>query len=121
MNYVKFLVLSLMLLPILSNAQNTVCLDIEANPNPTDPALSAFTKYIDVFGIGIYAENSISDAKVKHVAAIFAEWLDNDEDGVVDDMNILAELTSRNALMPVFSQEDSAAENTFLIITMEMV
>jgi len=65
MNRITILLLSIILLPILSNAQNTVCLDIEANPNPTDPALSAFTKYIDVFGIGIYAENSITDEKVK--------------------------------------------------------
>lgn len=95
------------------SAQNVVCLDIEPNPNTSDAALAPFTKYINVFGIGVYAESTISDEKVKHVAAIFAEWLDNDEDGTVDDPNVLAELTSRNALMPVFSQEGSAAENTF--------
>lgn len=103
----------LLIVPFLGMSQNNVCFSVSPNPNPSDPALSPFTKYINVFGIGIYAESSISDAKVKHVAAIFAEWLDNNEDGVVDDNNVWTALTSRNALMPIFSQEGSAAENTF--------
>ncbi len=93
--------------------QNIVCFDIEANPTPDDPALALFTKYIDVFGIGIFAESSISDEKVKHTAAIFAEWIDNDEDGVVDDPLVYAELIDREALMPIFSNEGSPAENAF--------
>ena len=113
MNQKLLFLVPFLLTSILGTSQNIVCLDIQANPNSSDPALSAFTKYIDVFGVGIYAESSISDEKIKHVAAIFAEWLDNNEDGIVDDMNVLSGLTSRNALMPIFSQEGSSAENTF--------
>jgi len=66
---------------------------------------------LDCFGI--YAEASISDEKVLHAAAVTAELLDNDEDGVVDDPLIKTQLISSSALMPLFSVDGSAAENTF--------
>lgn len=94
-------------------SQNTVCFEIEPNPNSSDPALSAFTKYVNVFGIGIYAEETVANNKVLHCAAAFAEWLDNNEDGVVDDSLVLNELLSREALMPIFKSEGSAGEETF--------
>jgi len=101
-------------LPILGIAQNTVCFTIDPNPNANDPALAPFTKYVDVLGcFSIYAESTISDAKVKHAAAVAAELLDNDEDGIVDDPLIEAQLISKNALMPLFFQEGNAAMNTF--------
>ena len=34
-----------MLSSLLASSQNTVCLTIEPNPNPSNPALSPFTKY----------------------------------------------------------------------------
>ena len=106
----------LFFLPFLTTAQNTVCFTIEPNPNPNDVALAPFTKYVDVLGcFSIYAESTISDAKVLHAAAVAAELLDNNEDGVVDDPLIESQLLSENALMPIFSSEGSSAENTFFI------
>ncbi|MBF90568.1 MAG: hypothetical protein CMP75_02240 [Flavobacteriales bacterium] len=66
-------------------AQNTVCFSVE--PNPINGiAFSGFTKYIDVLDcFFIVAENSISDEKVLHAAAVAAELLDNNEDGIIDD------------------------------------
>ena len=104
----------LFLLPFLTTAQNTVCFTIDPNPNPNDVALAPFTKFIDVLGcFSIYAESTISDAKVKHAAAVAAELLDNNEDGIVDDPLIEAQLISESALMPIFSSEGSSAENIF--------
>ena len=101
-------------IPLLGIAQNTVCFTIDPNPNTTNVALAPFTKYIDVLGcFSIYAESTISDAKVLHAAAVAAELLDNNEDGIVDDPGIETQLTSENALMPIFSAEGSSAENTF--------
>ena len=95
-------------------AQNTVCFEIEANPNTNDLALGAFTKYVNVLDcFEIYAEASISDAKVLHAAAVTAELLDNNEDGIVDDPLIKAQLANSNALMPLFASEGSAGENAF--------
>ncbi|MDG1841962.1 MAG: hypothetical protein P8I93_06415, partial [Crocinitomicaceae bacterium] len=102
---------------ILSNAiifsQNTVCLTIESNSN-TGSAFTGFSKYIHVLDcFEVYAEPSISDEKILHAAAVAAELLDNNEDGIVDDALLKAELISNGALIPIFSQEQSAAENTF--------
>jgi hypothetical protein len=96
------------------NAQNTVCFTIQANPNQTDPALANFTKYVNVnYWFNIYAEPTISDAKVLHAAAVAAELLDNDEDGIADDQALITELVSHDALIPIFSQENSQAEQDF--------
>ena len=110
----KKLLAFLIALPIFGIAQNTVCFTIDSNPNFGDQALAPFTKYVDVLGcFSIYAESSIPDAKVLHAAAVAAELLDNNEDGIVDDPLIEIQLTNENALMPIFSSEGSSAENIF--------
>jgi len=101
------------LLALTINAQNNVCFTIQANPNSSVLALSAFTKYVDVFGCSIYAESTVSDEKVLHAAAIWAELIDNDEDGIVDDPVLLAELVANEAMMPVFAADGNAAMTTF--------
>jgi len=109
----KILVL-LFSIPFLGISQNTVCFTIDSNPNTNDPALAPFTKYVDVLGcFSIYAESTITDAKVLHAAAVAAELLDNNEDGIVDDPLIESQLISENALIPIFSAEGSSAENIF--------
>ena len=95
-------------------AQNEVCFEIQPNPNPNNPALSCFSKYINVLDcFEVYAQSTISDDKVLHVAAVAAELLDNDEDGVVDDQNIFEALQSSQALMPVFTSDGNACMNQF--------
>ena len=98
---------------LISAQQNTVCFTVDPNQNSTT-AFSGFTKYVDVLGcFSIYAESTITDAKVLHAAAVAAELLDNNEDGIVDDPLIEAQLISENALMPIFFQDGNAAMNTF--------
>jgi hypothetical protein len=111
----KKLLSLLIIFPLLVSAQQkTVCFTIESNPNINDPALAPFTKYVDVLGcFSIYAESSISDVKVLHAAAVAAELLDNNEDAIVDDPLIEAQLISESALMPIFFQDGNAAMNTF--------
>jgi len=101
-------------LPLLGIAQNTVCFTIDPNPNTNDLALAPLTKYVDVLGcFSIYAESTIADAKVLHAAAVAAELLDNNEDGIVDDPLIEAQLISQNALMPLFFQDGNTAMDIF--------
>ena len=96
------------------NAQNTVCFEIEDNPYPNNPALSCFSKYVNVLDcFSIYAEASVQDNKVLHAAAIAAELLDNDEDGVVDDPAIFQRLQNQDALMPIFTSEWSSCLDNF--------
>ena len=110
----KKILFLLVAFPLLISAQqNIVCFTVDSNPNSTT-AFSGFTKYVDVLGcFSIYAESTITDAKVLHAAAVAAELLDNNEDGIVDDPLIEAQLISENALMPIFFQDGNAAMNTF--------
>jgi hypothetical protein len=110
----KKYILILLFMPLMVIGQNIVCFNIDANPYPNNIALAPFTKYVDVLGcFSIYAESTISDDKVLHAAAIAAELLDNNEDGIVDDLLIRSQLILDNALMPIFSYEGSSAENIF--------
>jgi len=94
--------------------QNSVCFTIEDNPDINTLAFSDFTKYVHVLDcFSIYAESSISDAKVLHAASIAAELLDNDEDGEVDDPLLKNELNTNGALIPIFSYDGSPAMDNF--------
>jgi len=94
--------------------QNSVCFTIEENPDINSPAFSDFTKYVRVLDcFNIYAEPSISDAKVLHAAAVTAELLDNNEDGEVDDPLLKNELSANGALIPIFSYDGSSAMDNF--------
>jgi len=109
-----FTFIPMVLIPISLFSQNDVCFEIEDNPNLNHPAFSIFSKYINVLDcIHIYAESNISDEKVLHVAAIAAELLDNNEDGVVDDPLIEASLIELNTIMPVFQSENGNSIDTF--------
>ena len=95
-------------------AQNEVCFDIESNPIQNEPGFGYFTKYVNVLDcFDIFAPSNISDEKVLHVAAVAAELLDNDEDGEVDNPLIKQELILREAVMPIFTSENSQAANSF--------
>ena len=100
-----------MLFPCFLNAQNTVCFTID--PNPINGiAFSGFNKYVDVLGcFFVVAEQSISDTKVLHAAAVAAELLDNNEDGIIDDPLIQNRLQNEQAFIPIFAYEGSNAEN----------
>ena len=94
-------------------AQNEVCFDIEPNTN-TNPGFDYFTKYVNVLDcFEVYAEENISDDKVLHAAAVAAELLDNNEDGIVDDQLLKEELANRKALIPILRNEWSDADDDF--------
>lgn len=83
--------------------------DFELRPIPDDGRLSvfrpAFVKYTDVFGVVIVATERTDDDKVVHAANVLAEYLDNDEDGVVDDESVHRELVGGGAFLVMFDTE----------------
>ena len=87
--------------------------EIEANPNSDVPGMRFFSKYVEVFGLGIYAESGLTDSQVLHAAAILAELLDNNENGVVDDKALLAKLKRSKAIVPMFNSDRSKASKDF--------
>ena len=58
-----------------------------------------FPKFVSVFGVAVIATRDTPDDKVLHTAAVLAQYLDNDEDGVVDNKLVAQHLTNRNAFM----------------------
>lgn len=84
-----------------------------AQPNPdgftrvslvqTDP-LSRFFEYgVVVFGVRVVATSQVPEAKVIHAAKIMAEYLDNDEDGTVDDAAVIEAMLNARALLVMFA------------------
>ena len=88
-------------------------LEVVSNPWQDDPAYKRFDRCVDVSGMSVFGESGVSDAKLRYVASVLLELLDNDEDGTWDDPAIAERLFDAEAVMPVFSRERSSAERAF--------
>ena len=81
----------------------------EPEVKPVDLTISSppnfekyFTKYVDVFGVLIYATASTPDDKVLHAANVLAQYLDNDADGIPDNPLVVEKLKITNSAVPMF-------------------
>jgi len=70
-------------------------------------AEAGFSKYVNVFGVHVFSTQRTPDTKIRHVAGVLAQYLDNDEDGVPDNPLVLSHLLSRDAYLvfPADKQE----------------
>tara|TARA_B110000046_G_scaffold182873_1_gene217777 strand:+ start:441 stop:875 length:435 start_codon:yes stop_codon:yes gene_type:complete len=64
----------------------------------SDPDFKPTNREVDVFGIPIYAYAEVEDLKLLHAANIMAQYLDNDEDGIVDNP-LLIEILIENHIV----------------------
>ena len=71
----------------------------------SDAGFTATNRKVKIFGVPIYAYATVEDAKLLHAANIMAQYLDNDEDGVVDNSTLLSALISSNAALFMWKQE----------------
>ena len=65
-----------------------------------------FPKQAIVFGLKVIATENTSDEKVLHAAKIMAQYLDNDEDGKVDNQAVVDKLISVDATLVMFKDEN---------------
>ena len=65
----------------------------------SDRGFKSTNRKIDVFGIPIYAYTEVEDIKLLHAANIMAQYLDNDEDGIVDNPFLLKTLIKNQAAL----------------------
>ena len=72
----------------------------------TDAGMSAFNRKVVVFGIDIYAVAAIEDIKLLHAANLMAQYLDNDEDGTVDNPQVLNAMQNERAFMVMWKSEN---------------
>ncbi len=68
------------------------------------------TKQADVFGIQIFASKHVSTNDFNHAQAVLAEYLDNDENGIVDNKAVVESLVSNDSALIMFQDQDSAED-----------
>ena len=82
-------------------------------PSDLQSASNVFSKSVEVFGLRVLSTNTVWDAKVLHTANVLAEYLDNDENGTVDEPSVLTKLLGNSkaeiATMVLFASENEQA------------
>ncbi len=82
--------------------------DLKVRPLPAgrlEPFRKSFSKYLNVFGVHVFATAKTPDSKVVHAGVILAEYLDNDEDGKPDNPLVVEALASRDAFLMMTASE----------------
>lgn len=85
------------------NAGNDPNFTIVAN---SDTGFANFNRKVVVFGIDIYAVAGVEDTKLLHAANVMAQYLDNDEDGTVDDQLVLDKMIENKAFLVMWKNEN---------------
>lgn len=65
-----------------------------------------FERKTEVLSIPVYATENVTDVKLLHASNVLAEYLDNDEDGDVDDTSVHDTLKNRNASLVLFAERE---------------
>lgn len=93
--------------PTIINEGNDPNFKIVANE---DGILSNFNRKVVVFGVDIYAVTGVTDANLLHAANLMAQYLDNDEDGIVDNQLVLDKMLEKKAFMVMWKSENDLDE-----------
>ncbi|MFD0964664.1 hypothetical protein [Pseudofulvibacter geojedonensis] len=72
----------------------------------SDTNFPGFTKKVVVFGIPIYAVTAVDNNRLLHAANIMAQYLDNNEDGTIDNQLVLDKMIENNAYMVMWKNEN---------------
>jgi len=67
---------------------------------------NTFTKYISVFGVHFFATATVEDEKLIHAAKVMAGYLDNNQDGIVDNQSIILSMIQNKAAMVLAYDEN---------------
>lgn len=70
-----------------------------------DGILSAANRKVEVFGVPIYAMPKVDDKRLLHAANVMAQYLDNDEDGVVDNQRVVDEMLKSKAFVIMWARD----------------
>ena len=65
----------------------------------TDDGYEAFNRKVVVFNISIYAFSTVENSKLLHFANVLAQYLDNNEDGIVDNLIVHDQLKVNNSYL----------------------
>ena len=84
------------------------------------PFREHFNRHVNVFGIEVLATPKTGEAKIIHAANVLAQYLDNDEDGTIDDPKVLKALVEEGAFLMMFKTEREA-ERIFRQVDFETI
>jgi hypothetical protein len=84
------------------------------NDDSPERPFNIFCKKVDVFGVCIYATENVSDADLLHASNIMAQYLDNNEDSIVDNPLVLEKMLENQSVMVLFGSEKSSKKSVFL-------
>lgn len=110
--------LNLLIVPLLAVMALSACKKTEIvpgnDPNFTieshsDQGLKAFPKKVEVFGIALYAHKKVDNDHLLHAANVMAQYLDNDENGQVDNQLVVDEMVARGAYMMLWNSKHDVA------------
>ena len=79
----------------------------------TDGGYDVFNRKVIVFDISIYAFSTVEDTKLLHFANVLSQYLDNDEDGIVDNLIVHNALKANNSFLFIWKTE--AERDSFII------
>ena len=96
----------------VSNSDNFFV--VEVNNNPSHVAFNVFSKKVNVFGVLIYATSDVSNQDLLHAANVMAQYLDNNEDSLIDNPLVLNNMVSNNSAMVLFGSEGSSELQFFM-------
>ncbi len=91
---------------ILSTFLMVLVIGCSSQDQEVTEEISGFTKFVDVYGLKIYATDNVRDEKLMHSANMLAEYLDNDEDGAMDNQLVFDTLLAENMAIVMGKDED---------------
>ena len=112
--YKSFRLLILIIIVFSCKAnQDTIQSEISSGNDPnfkiidhSDQGFSSFNRKVVVFGIDIYAVSAVEDSKLLHAANVMAQYLDNDEDGFIDNQLVLNKMLENKAFLVMWKNEN---------------
>ncbi|MDE2977746.1 MAG: hypothetical protein OXU63_09530, partial [Acidobacteriota bacterium] len=82
-----------------------------AAPDAGEPANEiAWVKKVMVHGVPVYATNTTGDDKLLHAAGVLAQFLDNDEDGEIDNPKVHQAMLDTGGTIVMTGTQDEAHE-----------
>tara|TARA_R110002072_G_scaffold170_11_gene1187 strand:- start:10066 stop:10932 length:867 start_codon:yes stop_codon:yes gene_type:complete len=127
MNYIKKIAKLILLTVVFANftsciindniKDTSILIDPGNDPNfkiivNTDSQFKDFNRKIVVFDIPIFAFKSVADSKLIHVANILAQYLDNDEDDVIDNTTVHTQLKTGKSF--IYLWKTTAERDAFI-------
>ena len=101
-----------------NNINSTLNTKISAGNDPNfniikndDSELASFNRKVVVFGIDIYAAPKVEDKKLLHAANLMAQYLDNNEDGIIDNKLVVDKMKENKAFLFLWKTQNDMPSN----------